>query len=163
MVKKYFIFDRFGFLCRFFRIFFITNFFGRTKFTRSSLDKLILILLINISGLQALIRGFGLVGYGVSIPDTHAVNTVCPLRPKFPYQNIPILLPLIRRRYLLASSFAFGFGLPPFGATCEKFGIVVHVRGCEIPTCKVGDPIMDFVLTCRDEAALLAVKGVVNL
>ena len=40
MVKKYFIFDRFDFLCRFFSRFFYNEFsFGRTKFTRSSSDK----------------------------------------------------------------------------------------------------------------------------
>ena len=40
MVKKYFIFDRFDFLCRFFSRFFYNEFFfGPTKFTRSSSDK----------------------------------------------------------------------------------------------------------------------------
>ena len=41
MVKKYLIFDRFDFLCRFFSRF-LNNFFGRTKFTRSSSDKPVL-------------------------------------------------------------------------------------------------------------------------
>ena len=40
MDKKYFIFDRFDFLSRFFSRFFYNEFsFGRTKFTRSSSDK----------------------------------------------------------------------------------------------------------------------------
>ena len=39
MVKKYFIFDRFYFLCRFFSRFFYNEFFVCTKFTRSSSDK----------------------------------------------------------------------------------------------------------------------------
>ena len=42
MVKKYLIFDCFDFLRHFFRVVFYNNFFGRTKFTRSSLDKTVL-------------------------------------------------------------------------------------------------------------------------
>ena len=41
----------------------------------------VLILLLTIVGLYALLRGFGLVGDGVSIHDAHIMNTVYPLRP----------------------------------------------------------------------------------
>ena len=46
--------------------------------------------------------------------------------------------------------------------TYEMFGVVMHVRGGETLNCKVGNPIMELVVTCRDEAALLTVKGVVD-
>ena len=52
--------------------------------------------------------------------------------------------------------FDSGFGLPStHGTTCEIFGVVTHVRGGEILTCKVGDPITEIVLTRCGEAALL--------
>ena len=89
----------------------------------------------------------------------HILNTVCPLHPEVSDWDIPLLLPLFLRQFHLA--FAFGFGLPSmYGATCENFGVITHVRGGECLTCKVGNPIMELVVTCRDEAALLVVKGV---
>ena len=41
----------------------------------------VILLLIAIGGLQALLRGLVLVADGVSIHDTHVVNTVHPLCP----------------------------------------------------------------------------------
>ena len=49
---------------------------------------------------------------------------------------------------------------PPHVATCGNSGDVAHVRGGESLTCKVGDPIMELIVTRHDEAALLAVQGV---
>ena len=43
----------------------------------------ILFLILLLSGLQALLGGFGLVGGGVSIHNNHVVNTICPMRPEF--------------------------------------------------------------------------------
>ena len=42
----------------------------------------ILIFLLPFSGFQSIIGGFGQVGGGVSIYDTHVMNTVCPLCPE---------------------------------------------------------------------------------
>ena len=39
-----------------------------------------------LGGIQALIQGLGLVGYGVSINNTHVVNAVRPLSPKILHQ-----------------------------------------------------------------------------
>ena len=44
----------------------------------------VLLLLFALSGLQALLRVFGLVGDGVILHDTHVVNTIRPLRPYVP-------------------------------------------------------------------------------
>ena len=46
------------------------------------------------------------------------------------------------------------------GANCLDFGVVIQVRGGEGLTRKVGYPITEIVVTRRDEASLLAVKGV---
>ena len=48
------------------------------------------------------------------------------------------------------------------GAICEHFRFIMHVRGSESLTYKVGYPITEIIVMCRDEAALLAVKGVAN-
>ena len=40
------------------------------------------LLLIPLCSFQSFLGGFGLVGDGLSIHDTHVVNTVCPLRPE---------------------------------------------------------------------------------
>ena len=45
-------------------------------------------------------------------------------------------------------------------ATCVDFGVVMHVWGGKGLDCKVGDPITELFVNCRDEASLLAVKGV---
>ena len=82
-----------------------------------------------LGGLQALLRGFGLVGERASIHDTHVVNTVHPLSPRMPDQQAPLLLPLSRQRYLLSLPCFFAFSLPPpYGATYEYFVVIVHVR-----------------------------------
>ena len=41
----------------------------------------VLLLILLLSGFQALLGGFGLLGDGVSIHNTHFVNTVYPLCP----------------------------------------------------------------------------------
>ena len=42
----------------------------------------LVLLLIPLCSFQSFIGVFGLVGDGISIHDTHVVNTVCPLRPE---------------------------------------------------------------------------------
>ena len=51
---------------------------------------------------------------------------------------------------------------PPHGTTCKYFGVVAHVRRDEGLSCKVSNPITELVATRHDEAALLAVQGVVD-
>ena len=115
----------------------------------------IIIFLILLSILQALLGVFGLVGGGVSIHDTHVVNTVRPLHPEVSDEDNPLQLYLVLRmepfEFLLTSM---------HGATCVYFGVVTHVRWGEGLARKVGDPITEIVVTRRDEASLLAVKGV---
>ena len=42
------------------------------------------------------------------------------------------------------------------------FGVVMHVSGSEVNARKVDDPIMELVMTRRNEASLLAVKFVAD-
>ena len=58
----------------------------------------------------------------------------------------------------------FAFGPPPLhSAACEYFGVLAHMRGGEGLSCMVRDPITEIVVTRRDKAALLAVKGMVDV
>ena len=54
----------------------------------------ILILLLPLSGFQALFRGVGMVGGGISIHDTHVMNTVHPLRSEVSDEEIPLQPPI---------------------------------------------------------------------
>ena len=44
----------------------------------------LVLLLIPLCSFQSFLGGFGLVGDGVSIHDTHVMSTVRPLRPEVP-------------------------------------------------------------------------------
>ena len=66
-----------------------------------------------LSGLKALLRGFGLVGDGVSIHNTHVMNTVRPLCSKILDHKVPLIPPLLQWRCLLTLPLRFAFGLPP--------------------------------------------------
>ena len=54
--------------------------------------------LLLLSSFQALLGIFRLVGGGVSIHDTHVVNTVHNLLPEVSNEEIPFQLPIILRR-----------------------------------------------------------------
>ena len=117
-------------------------------------------LIFALGGIQAL-----LVGYVVSIHNTHVVNAVRTLSPNIPYQQFPLFLSLLRQLCLLALRYFFALGLgltPPHVTTCKDSGVVVHVRRVEGLSCKVGTPITELVVTHRDEAALLAVQGMAD-
>ena len=50
-----------------------------------------------------------------------------------------------------------------YSTTCVDFWVVPHVRGNEGLACKVGKPITELVLMRRNDASLLAVKGVADV
>ena len=115
----------------------------------------ILLFLCLLISFQALFGGFGLVGCGAGIHDTHVVNTVCPLHPEVSDEYIPLQLSYI----LLRGPFEI-FLTYIHGETCVDFGVVARLRGVEGLARKVSNPITELVVTLRDEASLLAVKGV---
>ena len=55
----------------------------------------VILLLLLLGVFQKLLRSFGLVGGGVSIHDTHVVNTVCPLRIEVSDEKIPLHILLV--------------------------------------------------------------------
>ena len=55
----------------------------------------VLLFLLLLSGFQALLEVFGLVGGGVSINDTYLLNTVRPLRLEVSDQYTPLQLLLV--------------------------------------------------------------------
>ena len=108
--------------------------------------------------LQALLGGFGLVGGSVSIHNTHVVNTVLPLHPLISYEDTPLHI------YYVLLRWPFETVLPSTHvANCVDFGVLVHVRWGEGLARKVGNTITELVMTRRDKASILAVKGVVDV
>ena len=58
----------------------------------------------------------------------------------------------------------FGFVLTyMYCTTSVYFGAVMHVCGGEGLACKVGNPTTELVVTCRYEASIFAVEGVVDV
>ena len=57
----------------------------------------VLPLLFALVGIKALLRGLVLVGYGVSIHDTHVMNAVHTLNPKILDQQVLRIPPLLRQ------------------------------------------------------------------
>ena len=86
----------------------------------------VLLLIFLLSGFQALLRGFGMVGGGVIIHDMHVVNTVRPLHSEVSNEEIPDQISLVLQRG------PFEIVLPfMYGASCVYFGVVTHMCGGE--------------------------------
>ena len=118
----------------------------------------ILPLFLLLRGLQALLVIFLLVGYGVSIHDLPVMNTIHHLRPEVSDEEIPLKLSLILQRG------NFDIVLPSMrGTACVGFLFVMHVREGDDLASKIGDPITELVVMRRDEASLLAVKGIIEV
>ena len=96
-----------------------------------------------------------MLGYGISVHDTHVVNTFRPLRPEVSDEEISLRLSYILQRG------PFEIVLPSVhGANCVYFVVVTHVHGGEGLDRKVDDPIIQLDMPRRDEAFLLAIEGV---
>ena len=107
---------------------------------------------------QALLRGFGLVGGGISINNTHVVNNVCPLCPEVYDDDTSLLLSYVLCRVLFELIFT-----STYGKTYVNFGVVTHMCGGEGLACKVRNSITDLVATRRNEASLIAVEDVADV
>ena len=83
------------------------------------------------------------------------MNNVRLLRPEGSDEEIPLQL------YLFIKRRPFEFVLPSkHCATCENIWVVAHVHGGEELAHKVKYTITELVVTRRDEASLISVKGV---
>ena len=103
---------------------------------------------------------------GISVHDAHVVNTICPILSEVTDQEVSLLLHGLWWRHVVLVGCDFGPGRlilwPLHGATFEDEVVVAHVRGGELFSGQVRDPVLDLVMTLRDEAAPLAIKGVTD-
>ena len=118
----------------------------------------VIILLLFLGGFQELLGDFGLVGGGVSIHETHVVNTVRSLRPEVSDEEILLHTPLIIQRIPIEFVLLY-----THVATCVDSRVVTYVRVGEGFACKVREPIMGIVVTRRGEAPLLVVEGMADI
>ena len=113
--------------------------------------------------LQTSLGGLLPIGLCISVHDTHVVNTVCPVGPEVPDQNVFLLfcghwwrVPLFG---VVTGSGGLGFR-PRHGATLAYEGVVAYVRGGECPARQIRDPVTELIVTRRDKAAPLSVEGI---
>ena len=99
----------------------------------------------------------------ICVHNAHVVNTVSTIMTEVMDQEVTLLLRGLYRRRLFCDSCAFGprqiFLWTLHGATCEDEGVIVHMRGGEIFSGQVCNPLTDLIVTRRDKAALLTVEG----
>ena len=104
-----------------------------------------LIFICLLTVLQTLLIGLGLLGGGIIIHNTHVVNAVHYLRPEVYNEEIHLHI------YLVLQKGPFELVLPSMHVvTCLYFGVIMHVRGGEGISCKVGNPIMELVVVRCD-------------
>ena len=86
------------------------------------------------------------------------MNTVLPLHPLISYDDTPLHIYYV----LLRGTFEL---VPPSThvANCVDFGVLMHVRWVESLARKVRNIITELIMTRRDKAYILAVKGVVDI
>ena len=86
------------------------------------------------------------------------MNTVLPLHPLISYDDTPlhIYYVLLRGPFELVLPFTHV-------ANCVDFGVLMHVRWVESLARKVRNIITELIMTRRDKAYILAVKGVVDI
>ena len=116
--------------------------------------------------LQALLWCFTCVGLGVSVHNTHAMNTVGPVLSEVKDQEVSLLFCGIWRRHAVPVCWNSGclwLSLRPLhGAACEYYGFVANMRGGEGFAGQVCYSVMELIMTCREEAAPLTIDSVVN-
>ena len=105
------------------------------------------------------------IGLGVSVHDTHVVNTVSPIGPEVLDQKVSLLFRVLWRGgprcCAVTGSGGLGF-LPRHGATLVDEGVVAHVSGGEIPARQISHPVTELIVTRRDGSAPLAIEGVAD-
>ena len=106
------------------------------------------------------------MGLGISVHNTHVVNTVIPIMPEVTDQEVSILFCGLWRRNVVQIGCACDPGRlclwPLHDSTCKDEGVVAHVRGDECFDGQVRDLIPEIVMTRRDEVAPLTIKGVTD-
>ena len=121
-------------------------------------------LLLPLRLLQALFWWLRQMWLGISVHDTHVVNTVINILPEDKDQEVSLLFCGLWWWCIVPTGQTYGpirLSLRPlYGATCKDVGFVVHVRGGECFAGQVCNPVPELVMTLRDKASPLAIKGV---
>ena len=103
------------------------------------------------------------MGLGVIVHNTHIVNTVGTVLPEVTDQEVSLLFCGLWRRCTGPISRTYGPGWlslsPLHRATYEDEGVVAYVSGGEGFARQVCDPVPELVMTRRNEAVPLAIKG----
>ena len=106
------------------------------------------------------------MGLGVSVHDTHVVNTIGTILPEVMDQEVSFIFRGLWRRRAVLIGRTYGPGWlslwPLQGATYEDEGVVAHVRGGEGFAVQVCDPVPEIIMTRRDEAAPIEIEGMTN-
>ena len=101
------------------------------------------------------------MGLGVSVHDTHGMNTVRPIIPEVTDQEVSLIFcGLWRRRAVPVCQTTSPGRLslwPLHGATCEYEGVIAHVRGGGAFAAQVFNLVSEIIVTRRDVAAPRAV------
>ena len=123
------------------------------------------LLLTPLRLLQTSLRGLLPIGFFISVHDTHFVNTVCPVGPEVPDQKVSLLFRGLWWRVplfgIVTGSGGLGFR-PRRSATLVYEGVVAYMRGGECPARQIRNPVTELIVTRRDKATPLAIKGVAN-
>ena len=93
------------------------------------------------------------------------MNTVCPIIPEVPDQKVSLLFRCLWWSVTWVSSDTGTSRLdfrPLQGATLVHEGGVAYMRGGESLARQIHDPVMELIVTRRDEATPLAIEGVAN-
>ena len=105
--------------------------------------------------------------FGISVHDTHVVNTVSPIFPEVMDQEVSFLFQGPWRWRVVPVGRTCGPGYlilrPIHGATFKYEGVIAHERGVECFSGQVYDPVPELVMTRRNEDAPLAIKGMTYL
>ena len=115
--------------------------------------------------LQTFLWGTPPIGLGVSVHDTHVVNTVSPIGPEVPDQKVSLLFLFPWKGGPQCCDVTGSGGLsflPRHGATLVDEAVVAHVSGGEFPARQIRHPVTELIVTRRDEAGPLAIEGVAD-
>ena len=106
------------------------------------------------------------MGLGICVHNAHVVNTFSTILPEITDQEVTLMFPGLYWWHGRCDCCGFGPGLiclwSLHGTTCEDEEVVAHVRRGEIFSGQVRNPVTGLVVTHRDKADPLAVKGTAN-
>ena len=103
------------------------------------------------------------MGLGISVHDTHVVNTVSTIMPEVTDQEVSLLFSGIWRCCVVPVSRTCGTVRHSLWilhcTTCKYEGVVAHMTGDECFSGQVYDPVPELVMTRHDKVAPLVIKG----